>query len=150
LRNLFDQYVFGKKIKELGNHFTIRLQEPSAEELKQSKRAFLKLWIYDGVSREEILNYIKKNWKIIKILIKSDHAPKIKRFRKITNKKQNELIIKYNKLSIEKLRTLAAEKKKGVYREILISRLLKKEGFEMTFEAIKMVISRSKKRQHNI
>src|SRR3989344_5843804 len=87
LMNLCDQHIFGKKAEKLGDHFPIRIQTPSDEELKQSRKALIKLLIYDGVTRDEILDYIKKNWKNIRVLLRSQNLPKIKRIRKIGKKK---------------------------------------------------------------
>lgn len=128
---------------ELGNDVPVRLQTPSEEELKNSDRAFLKLWIYDGVSRDEVLNYVKRNWSKIKFLHSIQDTPKVKRIRITENKKQNELVLKYNKLSTKKLMSMSGTtNEKSQYREILIQRLLKKDGFIMSTDAIKSIISR--------
>lgn len=147
LLNLCDRYVFGKMSAEnLGDHFPIRLQTPSTDELKQSGRAFVKLWVYEGVSREEILNFVKKNWKKLQIILESQGLPKSKRVKTIKNKKQTELILQYNKLSTKQLLERAADDgEKSQYREILIGRLLKKDGYKMSPESIKRVISRFNK-----
>lgn len=147
LLNICDQYIFSKKYtKVLGNHLPARLQTPSEDELKKSKRAFVKLWIYDGVTREEILDYIKKNWKKIGIILKVQDLPKIKRVRRVENKKLIELVLKLNKLPTGELRRLTGENnRKGVYRENLIKHLVKKENYSTSFETIKGIVTRFKK-----
>src|SRR3989344_1400078 len=151
LLNLFDKYVFGKETQDKGLNcfqpdFPITLQTPSEEELKQSKRSFVKLWIYDGVSRDETIDYIKKNWQNIQTLIKIQGVKTIKRIRRIKDRKRSELILKYNRLSTKKLFEMAKkERETKQYREILISRLMEEKGYAVTEEIVKGVISRSKK-----
>ena len=87
LRNLCLAYLLGKDVeyKMLGD-FPIRLQSPSPEELKSEGRAFLKLWVYDGVSRDEVIDYIKKNWRMIKKVIEIQDIQKVKRVRPILDR----------------------------------------------------------------
>jgi len=96
LLNLCDYYFGKKSAGKLGDHFPVRIQTPSEDELKKSKRAFIKLWIYDGTSRDEILDYVKKNWQNFQSLFRLQNMPKIKGIRKITNKDQNRLILQLN------------------------------------------------------
>lgn len=148
LRELFDGYVLGKKHKTAGPHIPVRLQTPSDEELADSKRGFMKLWIYDDASRDEILEYIKKNWVLIKKIIGEQNAPRVRRVRKIENKEQIELILDYNKMTTEELkRYVGAEEEPSAYREILIRRALLTDGHTpVSEEAIKSVVTRYAKK----
>ena len=143
LRNLFDRYVLKQKIKSLGFHDPIRLQTPSDKELQSSQRAFIKLWIYDGVTRDEIIDYLKREWKKIQSFLKIQEMPKIKRVRMIKNKQLINLILKLNKLTTQELRKRTNEHSKhGVYRETLIARLIPKRFGNPSIESIKMIIAR--------
>jgi hypothetical protein len=129
------------------SHLPGLLQTSSENELEKSKRAFVKLWIYDGVTRDEVVDYVKKRWRKIQTILRGQDVPRIKRVRKIENKKCNELILKFNKLSTKELRRRTGEHStRGVYRETMIRRLLKGEGCDVTIEAIKGVIARFRKR----
>jgi len=146
LLNLCDYYFGKKSAGKLGDHFPVRIQTPSEDELKKSKRAFIKLWIYDGTTREEILNHIKKNWQNFQSLFRLQNMPKIKGTRMITNKDKNRLILHLNKLStLELWNKLGERPQKKIYKEMLIREILETEGYVTTFEAIKGVISRSRK-----
>ena len=146
LREVFDKQISLKTDSDkISWDFSFKLQTPSEEELKKIKRAFVKLWIIDGVSRDETIDYIKKNWKNIKLLHQTQNIPKVKRIRKIENKKEIKLIAKFSKFSIKELLKMAgAEGEKKQYREILISRLLEKEGFSMSPESIRVMINKYK------
>lgn len=151
LSDVFDKHVLGKEIKYKDvdylptSDFPITVQTPSDKELQESKRAFIKLWVYDSVSRDEILDYVKKNWRSIQIFLKIQGVKRVARIRKIKEKKRNVLILKYNKLSTKKLLEIArVDKEKKQYREILIRRLVEKKGYSLTPEIVKGVVFRSK------
>jgi hypothetical protein len=143
INDIFDAFVFGVAEDTKKRHYPVRLQTPSLEEIEESKRVFIKLWIFDGVTCEEVCDYVQKNWKMIKFLLTADGVQKIKRVRKIKNKKKTSRILELDKLSIKELRLLCGEvSSHGVYREILIQRILRNEGQTASSDAIKMVISR--------
>lgn len=143
LRWLVDQY-FKVETEELEGHFPFTLQEPSESELREHGRAFVKLWVSEGITRDETIEYIKKKWRFIKSCMKLQNMPLVERIRKIENKKAKELVFELNRLSIRELRLLAGGTTK-VSREILIKRLIKEKGYSMSPDAIKGLISRSKK-----
>lgn len=148
LRNICDQYIFGRKnAKIAGDYLPVRVQTPSESELQESKKAFLKLWIYDGVSRDEIIEYIKKKWRMIEQLLRFQNMPRVKRVRKIRNKKLIELVLKVNKLSTKELRRrcVGMNGYMTMYREDLIRHLIAQKEYHVSVETIKGIIVRYKK-----
>ncbi|MFA6077354.1 MAG: hypothetical protein WC735_04765 [Candidatus Paceibacterota bacterium] len=143
INDIFDAFVFGVTEDTKKRYYPVRLQTPSPEEIEESKRMFVKLWIFDGVSCEELCDYVQKNWKKIRALLAAEGMPKIQRVRKIKNKEKTSRILELDKLSTKEIRSLCGEDSpRGVYREILIQRILHHEGQTASSDAIKMVISR--------
>ncbi len=151
LQNIIYKYVFKREaLGGLGDYFPVRLQAPSEEELEKTNRAFLKLWLYDGVTEKEFLAYVKKQWKVFKILLESQSMPKVKRIRKIENKEQINFVRKYCKMPIKELRqTIGNKNNVGVRREVLISRLAQEEGYSVTIDSTKGMINRYCSRKSN-
>lgn len=140
LRNLCDKAVLGKADKELGEHLPFVLQTPSEGELNKRKRAFVKLWIYDGVTRDETIAYIKKRWAFIGRLLATQGQIPAKGVREVRSKKLIQAVLKLDKLSTIELRRRSGMRRG--YRYQHIRKLIEKQHPSTSADSVRGIITR--------
>ncbi len=152
LRKLFDSYLNTGKIEKNSteNDTYIPIEYLSDEEIEKTNRGFIKIRLYDGVSRDDFIDYIKDNWNMLMKLIKLEGKPKVKRINAVINKNKIDLILSLNKLSTDKLSKKLNNPKEKLSRDLLIARILKEQNFPNTSpESINKIISQYGKQKPN-
>jgi len=102
------------------------------------------LRIDPSASQDDISRFLSEKWEAIKVVRKNAGIKSIKSPR--TKSEEMDVIMKYDAMSLEKLRKLVGAETDTIPKMVLMSRALKKDGFELGPEAIRGRLSRFKKR----
>src|SRR3989338_67137 len=147
LMHLLEDYLLSngliKTTNDVGN-LSFALQSASSEEIKRHGRPFVKLWIFEMASRENVLDYIRRHWKIIKFIQNENKA--FKRISPVINKVLIQRALELDKLPIKNLRSIAkVSTGNKYYKYSVISRILNNDGYSTTEGSIKKLVQRHKK-----
>ena len=118
------------------------MEPPMERNQKVHGRRSLKIVVYEGATRDELINYVKREWKWMQGHLLGDGSVR-SRVRTRSKKSEDELILKYWKLPMTELRKLCGDTTKGGYREIFIQQILReKHGIRRSSDAIKKAADR--------
>lgn len=152
LHTLLEEYIWtNNKFKAYPRtpYFGCDIELPwlpdSKEEMwRKSGQPFVKLLIFGGATQRDVLRYIQKSWGFINKLLNEQAGKPIKRIRKTTEKKRDELIFQLSKMPKQELEKRLGEK--AFYKEMAIRKLLLRDyGIEVNSDHIKQIVAHQRK-----
>ncbi|OHA18585.1 MAG: hypothetical protein A2664_03020 [Candidatus Taylorbacteria bacterium RIFCSPHIGHO2_01_FULL_46_22b] len=116
--NAMDEIIGGK----VPAYTNVDLETPIEHEERINGRRSLKIVVYAGATREEVLNYIKRWWKYLRKHLEG--SQKVKRVRVKTKRKEDALADFYSRKPVRELMVILGEKVKPEYKATLVERIL--------------------------
>ena len=127
--------------------FSFFVEMPEDREIKIAQRPFVKLWIYDTASRDDLLKFVRKNWNFIKYNIAHQSIKPVGRIKSTDHKDRDRMILELYELPKKDLHQMAGVSDKKTYRETLVGIILSSRGEKnITSDAVKKVIVRYRKK----
>lgn len=128
--DLMDDILLGTAARFVAVEF----DPPLVADTELYGRRLLKIRVYEGATRDDLLDFVKQKWKWLAAHLKSG-GPADKRIRRRTKKEEDELVFKLWE---------QAAGTKG-YREITVQGWLRERGIERSTDAIKGAVARLRK-----
>jgi hypothetical protein len=126
----------GYEIRD-GNIFLVNETE---NRWRKNEQPFVKILIGQSASLKDVQQYIALQWHYIQSLLEEEAGTKKQRIRSAKNKIRDEKIFELSRKSRAELGL-----KRGGYIDIRIAQLMKAEGYSVTAENVRKIISRRRK-----